>query len=280
MANEDRAGRFSIRTAYAESVGLIGRNAVGLLVLAVVLGWLPGLITAYLKLPLPFPGHPDPAALSASLGRILVSLFLGELLTICAVNLVLSHQRGLIKSLQDVAKSVPPQLPRLVPLALILNSPALIAFAVTLYLAFSSGDITHRLSLSTLSMIAGFARATAHYWILAWVGVAGAVFARERVGVTRSLARAAHLLDRERWRFMTVMIGAEIIGGLLVGTATLPAWLWRNSIWSVAERQFQGVSLVFALVNTVLAVAIAVCYRELSRLKDPERADEVAAVFD
>jgi hypothetical protein len=88
-----------------------------------------------------------------------------------------------------------PRLPKLAPLALVLNSPALIVFLITVYLVLSPGGAANWSALTSLSI---FARATNHYRILAWVGLAGAVFASEQVTVMRSLTRASQLLHRNR----------------------------------------------------------------------------------
>jgi hypothetical protein len=79
---------------------------------------------------------------------------------------------------------------------------------------------------------------------------------------------------------MGVMVPIEILGSLLVAAVAPPAAFWRGSLWYVAERQFHVAGIVQAVVEAVLGAAIGVCYRELINLKDPDRADEAAAIFD
>jgi len=261
VAQGDGADRFTIGKVVAQGFALIGRRAPTLLLLAIVIGWLPRVAIANVGFPTAPLGHWDTLAWSAKLAVTLFHMFLSELLLVCVVHAVLSD-RGFVASLTGAAKAASRRLLRLVPLTLILDGPSLLqVLAQVRYSPLFAGAPDHWSSINEMLIWSSVAL-VADMWIMAWVGVAGAVFIEEPLSVTATLRRAARLLDRVRWKFMG-----------------FPFRVLRASGLGMFERQFAVTSLETAIFDVVAATFLAVCYRELRRLKD-RPVSEIADVFD
>ena len=277
MAQGDRANRFGIGRVLTQSLSLIVRRAPMLLVLTVVIGWLPRIAMAQIRSPLVALGQWNTVAWLAQLGIALLHMLLSELLLICVVHAMLADGVGFIATLGATAKAAFARLLPLVPLTLILDAPSLTQVLAALRYSPLLAGSASQMSPITYSLIWGMVSLVAAIWILAWVGVAGAVFIEELLPAIPALRRAAKLMDHERWRFMALWIPFALIMGALIVGLNLP--LLRASAFAVARRQLDLNGLESAFFDALWAVFIAVTYRELCRLKD-NPASEVADVFD
>jgi hypothetical protein len=278
VAQGDGADRFTIGKVVAQGLALIGRRAPTLLLLAIVIGWLPRVAIANVGLPTAPLGHWDTLAWSAKLAVTLFHMFLSELLLVCVVHAVLSD-RGFVASLTGAAKATSRRLLRLVPLTLILDGPSLLqVLAQVRYSPLFAGAPDHWSSINEMLIWSSVAL-VADMWIMAWVGVGGAVFIEEPLSVTATLRRAARLLDRVRWKFMGFWVPFYFAGIVLLTVVSLPFRVLRASGLGMFERQFAVTSLETAIFDVVAATFLAVCYRQLRRLKD-RPVSEIADVFD
>ncbi len=279
MSPDDLRASLGLRTVYRQSFDLVGRNAPAILMLVIAIGWLPRLAIEHLPLHSLFPGRWDAATWYTELAVACLRIFLTELLLICVVHTVLANKTGVGGSLRDTAIAASRRLLRLVPITLVLDWPALISTLAKLQYSPMLGGAAQGQNPFGYITLWFAVSLVASFWIILWVGVAGAVFIEESLPVTSTLARAARLLSRQRWRFFRIWFPFAIFEIFLTGAMSFSAGLFHASILAMAERSLGMIGLVTSLTSAFWAVLISVCYRELRRMKDGSTV-EIAEVFD
>jgi hypothetical protein len=255
-----------------------GRHSASLIVLALLIGWLPNLALSRIPLPTFNLTHRDMHGWWFSFGRDMASVLLFQALLFAAARVVIAERASVGEALVDALSATARSLSRIVPTALIVKSPVLIAMISLIWIA-GEGPVQQPAFRLVLAGLASILSTIADVAIAVAVGVFPAVLAGEPLGPLRALQHSARLLSGYRWRFLALFLIYFV--GLLVAQGTLGALaLARSSLAARAIGLLDARQLVGSLADVLFAVMLVVIYFDRRLLIDGMRTSDVAAVFD
>ena len=130
MASADQP-QFHFRDIAAQGFPRMWRHAAALIIVALAIGWLPNFAIANAHLPVLDVRHWNVRAWGFQLARNIITALLYGALMFVAARIAVADRKGVAAALADAAVATLKVSPRLIPILLLLQSPAL---AVTLAL--------------------------------------------------------------------------------------------------------------------------------------------------
>jgi hypothetical protein len=246
--------KLDVGRVFQGTFGVISRNFTTFLVLSLLFGALPSVLTAVAG-----GGLPGQTFSSAWLGRLgigwLVAVVSNSVLQGALVHATVSDLDGRRASVSECLRT---GLNHFLPLIL----------AGLLYgLLFAGGLV--------LFVVPGIIA------LVTWCVVSPVVVV-ERTGVLGAFGRARALTKGSRWRiFGLILIYAILVGGAqnaLISTVGGPS---AARLGAAISPGYVAMTVLVALINAMLGSAgVSVLYSELRRVRDGVGARDLAAVFD